>query len=193
MNKMMRSVVALLLVFGCTNNVVFAVEAEDRTIPESLIGVDVEAADLIERVEVTSENCIKLRDENDISEAKKVITLSDMAYMVLDDSKNVIDDSLIWLRATTSVYWSVDANVLKKADIVFTMEVDECVTINCSYSPRSAKVDFGLIAPDNRFYYLSGQNGSINRSIRIDKRGEYRFAVYNDSSNTVSVTGFIEY
>lgn len=116
MNKMMRSVVALLLVFGCTNNVVFAVEAEDRTIPESLIGVDVEAADLIERVEVTSENCIKLRDENDISEAKKVITLSDMAYMVLDDSKNVIDDSLIWLRATTSVYWSVDANVLKKAD-----------------------------------------------------------------------------
>ena len=83
--------------------------------------------------------------------------------------------------------------MLKKADIVFTMEADECVTINCSYSPRSAKVDFGLIAPDNRFYYLSGQNGSINRSIRIDKRGEYRFAVYNDSSNTVSVTGFIEY
>lgn len=67
MNKMMRSVVALLLVFGCTNNVVFAVEAEDRTIPESLIGVDVEAADLIERVEVTEDFLMTYDGSNSVT------------------------------------------------------------------------------------------------------------------------------
>ena len=122
-----------------------------------------------------------------------VINLSDMAYVVLDDSQNVIDDNLIYSRATTSVSWSVKANILKEANTSFPMEAGECVTINCSYTPRWADVDFGLIAPDNRFYYLPGEEGSINRAIRIDERGEYRFGVYNKSSNTVSVTGFIEY
>lgn len=193
MGKTMRFAVALLLVLVCANSVAFAVVADDGDFPEPLIGEEVEATDLIEKIEITSENRVKLRANNDTSKVEGVINLSDMAYVVLDDSHSVIDDRLSYLRATTSVSWSVKANLLKKADTTFPMEAGECVTINCSYTPRWADVDFGLIAPDNRFYYLSGKEGSINRAIRIDERGEYRFGVYNKSSNTVSVSGFIEY
>lgn len=193
MGKVMRSVVALLLVLVCASSVAFAVVADDGDFPEPLIGEEVEATDLIEKIEITSENRVKLRANNDTSKVEGVINLSDMAYVVLDDSHSVIDDRLSYSRATTSVSWSVKANLLKKADTTFPMEAGECVTINCSYTPRWADVDFGLIAPNNRFYYLPGEEGSINRAIRIDERGEYRFGIYNKSSNTVSVTGFIEY
>lgn len=183
-----------LLVLVCTNNVVFAVMENEVDFPEPLIGKEVEAVDSIEKVEIAVASCVTLGADNDISESKEeVINLSEMAYMDLDDSQNVIDDNLSYSRATTSVSWSVKANILKEANTTFPMEAGECVTINCSYTPRWADVDFGLIAPNNRFYYLPGEEGSINRAIRIDERGEYRFGVYNKSSNTVSVTGFIEY
>ncbi len=194
MSKVMRSAVALLLVLVCTNNVAFAVMEDEGEFPESLIGDEVETVDLIEKIEITVARCGTLGANNNISESKEeFINLSDMAYMALDDSQNVIDDNLSYSRATTSVSWSVKANILKEANTTFPMEAGECVTINCSYTPRWADVDFGLIAPDNRFYYLPGEEGSINRAIRIDERGEYRFGVYNRSSNTVSVSGFIEY
>lgn len=193
MGKVMRSVVALLLVLVWASSVAFAVVADDGDFPEPLIGEEVEATDLIEKIEITSENRVKLSANNDTSKVEGVINLSDMAYVVLDDSHSVIDDRLSYSRATISVSWSVKANLLKKADTTFPMEAGECVTINCSYTPRWADVDFGLIAPDNRFYYLPGEDGSINRTIRIDERGEYRFGVYNKSSNTVSISGFIEY
>lgn len=194
MGKTMRFAVALLLVLVCANSVVFAVVADDGDFPEPLIGEEVEKINLIEKIEITLTNDVKLRADNNIPDAKEeVINLLDMAYVVLDGSQSVIDDKLSYSRATTSVSWSVKANILKKADTTFPMEAGECVTINCSYTPRWADVDFGLIAPDNRFYYLPGEEGSINRAIRIDERGEYRFGVYNKSSNTVSVTGFVEY
>ena len=187
MSKVIRVTIALLLVLGCANSVAFAVTEDKGAFSEPLIGEDVEAVDLIEKIEIVSEECIKLKENEDI------VNLSDLAYVVLDDSYNVIDDNLSQSRATTSVSWSVQANRLKKANDTFPMEAGECVTINCSYTPRWADVEFGLIAPDNRFYYLPGEEGSINRVIRIDERGEYRFGVYNKSGNTVSVTGFIEY
>lgn len=187
---------ALLLVLVCanTNYVAFAVMENEGNFPEPLIGEEVETVDLIEKTEITAASCVTLGADNDISESKEeVINLSEMAYVALDGSQNVIDDNLSYSRATTSVSWSVKANILKEANTTFPMEAGECVTINCSYTPRWADVEFGLIAPDNRFYYLPGEDGSINRTIRIDERGEYRFVVYNKSGNTVSISGFIEY
>lgn len=121
------------------------------------------------------------------------IKLTAMDSLVLDDSQIIVDDSLSQTRSTDSVLWNVSANALKKATSTFQMEVNETFLINCTYSPRSADVDFGLIDSDNRFYHVAGSQGKIDCKITIDKRGEYRFAVRNNSSNTVSVSGFIEY
>ena len=56
-----------------------------------------------------------------------------------------------------------------------------------------ASVDFGLIDSDGVFYPVRGSNGSINQTIRIDLRGTYTFAVRNNSSYKVSVSGFVNY
>ena len=67
------------------------------------------------------------------------------------------------------------------------------MTIEANYSPWSASVDFGLIAPDGLFYPVRGQNGSINKTIEIVERGNYTFAILNNSSVEISVSGYVKY
>ena len=73
------------------------------------------------------------------------------------------------------------------------MEIGETVTINAVYTPRSASVDFGLIAPDGLFYPFRAENGSFNKTIEVDQRGYYTLAVRNNSAINVSVSGFVTY
>ena len=123
----------------------------------------------------------------------EVINLTNMESRVLDDSLTIHDVYLGQTRATTPINWTISANEINRAKNTFPMEAGETVTINCNYSPRSASVEFGLVDSNDRFYHTSGSQGSINCTITIEKRGDYRFAVFNNSSITVSVTGFIEY
>ncbi len=96
-------------------------------------------------------------------------------------------------RATGRFNMDVPAKTLVTASSSFPMEVGETITINASYSPASASMDFGFIAPDGLFYSVNVTGGSINRGIDVSQRGNYTFAVRNNSSNTVSVSGFVNY
>jgi hypothetical protein len=96
-------------------------------------------------------------------------------------------------RATGKFDFEISAKSMRKADTSFPMEYGETITITASYSPASASVDFGLIDSDGLFYPVRGSNGSINQTIRIDLRGTYTFAVRNNSSYKVSVSGFVNY
>ncbi len=94
-------------------------------------------------------------------------------------------------RATGKFDFEIPAKTLMESSTSFPMEYGETVTITASYSPASASVDFGLIDSDGVFYPVRGSNGSINQTIRIDLRGTYTFAVRNNSSYKVSVSGFV--
>lgn len=102
-------------------------------------------------------------------------------------------------RGTYSIYASgrfnmdVPANTTVKANSSFPLEVGEVVTIKAVYSPFSASVDFGLIAPDGYFYSLNANNGSFDESIEVNQRGYYTLAVRNNSSKTVNVSGYVNY
>lgn len=96
-------------------------------------------------------------------------------------------------RATGKFSMSVPANTLRKADTSFPMESGETVTINAVYSPISAEMEFGLIGPDGRFHYFTVSNGSIQRTIKITTRGNYTFAVRNNSGKSVDVSGYINF
>mgnify|MGYP001035949701 FL=1 len=96
-------------------------------------------------------------------------------------------------RATGAFETEVAGNTTVAAGSSFLMDVGETVTIDATYSPRSASVDFGLIAPDGLFYPVRGQNGSINKTIEIVERGNYTFAIRNNSSVEISVSGFVKY
>ena len=102
-------------------------------------------------------------------------------------------------------YWENNARVLGTIDTTvspgkvaassksFALESGSTVTIECTYSPASASVDFGLIAPNGRFYYKNSTTGSIDTTIKISERGYYTLAVRNNSSKSVTVSGSVDY
>lgn len=96
-------------------------------------------------------------------------------------------------RATGKLNITIPAYTTKKASSSFSLESGESVTINASYSPSSARMDFGLIGSDGKFHYVSASNGSINCKINISERGNYTLAIRNNSSSSVQVTGYVTY
>lgn len=103
------------------------------------------------------------------------------------------DDDFLTVRATGKFDMEVPANSAVKADSSFPLEVGEVVTIKATYSPFSASVDFGLIAPDGLFYGLNTTTGSFDEAIKVSQRGHYYLAVRNNSSETISVSGYVNY
>lgn len=96
-------------------------------------------------------------------------------------------------RATKRIEWDVPAGKIMKANNAYSLEADELVTINCTYSPRTADLDFGFMTPDDVFHFTSGSDGSIRTTIRINETGTYYFAVRNNTTNTVEVLGYVYY
>ncbi len=97
------------------------------------------------------------------------------------------------IRASGQFNINVPGGTIVKANSSFSLEAGETVTIKASYTPFSASVDFGLIAPDGYFYYINVNNGSFDSTIKIDERGNYTFAVQNNSNKTISVSGYVNY
>lgn len=96
-------------------------------------------------------------------------------------------------RATGGVEATIQPNTIVRIGTPLPMAAGELVTINCTYSPRTADVDFGLLTPQNTFRYLSGEDGSCRKTLRIDETGSYYFAVRNNTSATVEVLGYVYY
>lgn len=95
--------------------------------------------------------------------------------------------------ATGRFNMDVPGGTIVKANSSFPLEAGETVTIKASYSPFSASVDFGLIAPNGYFYYINVNSGIFDETIKVDERGNYTFAVINNSSETISVSGYVNY
>lgn len=87
----------------------------------------------------------------------------------------------------------VPAKTTVKANSSFPLEAGEIVTIKASYSPFSASVDFGVIAPDGLFYGLNTTTGSFDKGIKVNQRGHYYFAIRNNSSDAIHVSGHVNY
>lgn len=43
------------------------------------------------------------------------------------------------------------------------------------------------------FHFLSVDSGSFDRTITVSERGNYTFAVRNNSSKTINVSGYVNY
>lgn len=121
-----------------------------------------------------------------------VLRLEDMSRDLIDVSTAAVLEENS-MRATGSLNSDIPANTLAVSNIKFSLGAGETVTINCSYSPASASMDFGVIAPDGYFYFLNIKEGSINQSIVVSQRGTYTLAIRNNSSNVVHVAGFVNY
>ena len=96
-------------------------------------------------------------------------------------------------RATNQFIVSVPAKKIRGADISFSMAAGESVSINATYLPQTASVDFGLVDSDGIFHFINVTGGSINRAIKIKDSGYYTLAIRNNSSSTIEVTGSVNY
>lgn len=96
-------------------------------------------------------------------------------------------------RASGSFSMTIPAKSKALANSSFPMEAGETVTINASYSPLDASMDFGLVDSDGVFHYFNVTDGSINKTIRIEESGNYTLQVRNNSSTEVKVSGFVNY
>lgn len=101
--------------------------------------------------------------------------------------------TLVIERASGRFSMDIGKGSTASADQDFFLAVGETVTIEATYTPRSASVDFGLITPDGTFYSMPASGGSFNETIRIDQRGYYTLAIRNNSGSTVSVSGTVTY
>ena len=121
------------------------------------------------------------------------ICLEDMAWELVDPSSLRYWKTSIMPQSQGQVDENFPAHSLCPMDNSIPLEANDIVTFNCSYSPSSASVDFGVIAPNGRFYYINVKGGSINQAIRISQSGSYTVAIRNNSSQTVRVVGFVNY
>lgn len=95
--------------------------------------------------------------------------------------------------ATESFNLSIPANAKARANSSFPLAAGETVTIKASYSPFSASVDFGLIAPDGAYYCFNVTSGSVDKTIQVSTSGNYTFQIWNHSATEVQVSGFVNY
>lgn len=96
-------------------------------------------------------------------------------------------------RSSGRFCMDVYAHEVVVANVSFPLEEEETVTYNESYSPLSASVDSGLIAPDGLFYSVNVTDESINKTIRIKECDYYRLAGRNNSDFDISASGFVGY
>ncbi len=89
---------------------------------------------------------------------------------------------------------SIDAHTIKRISSAISLRAyKDTVIFNCSYSPTSASMDFGILSSDNKFYSINAQNGKINQSLGVSYSGDYYIAIRNNSDQSVTVSGTVQY
>ena len=116
---------------------------------------------------------------------------ADIAPKNVEHRDHVIELSLE--RASGSFNMTGPAKSILRADKSFPLEAGETVTIKATYSPFSASVDFGLVDGNGKFHYLTVSNGTFDKTIKVEARGNYVFAVRNNSAKSISVSGYVNY
>ena len=120
------------------------------------------------------------------------LTVNANAFSVDDIGPEVSMVDMLVTRASGSFSVSVSAGSIVGDRRELSLSKGETVQITATYSP-SGSVDFGLIDSNGVFHYVNTTNGSIDKSIEIKENGTYIFAVRNNSSQEIKVSGDIRY
>lgn len=110
---------------------------------------------------------------------------------VSNDAEGKIGGGLI--QATNTINWDISSKSTTTGSTSMSMESGETITLNVSISPSSASVDVGILQPDGSFRYVNTTSGSVNHTFDISDRGQYKVRIRNNSSSTVSISGFVNY
>lgn len=93
-------------------------------------------------------------------------------------------------RFTDRVDWTIPAGTVGVSMDAFWLEDGGTVTLTCAATPRTARLEVGLLAPDGWSYHLDGTGGTVQTTLRVTEPGYYYLTVRNVSQETVTVLGF---
>lgn len=119
--------------------------------------------------------------------------MSDLTCEEIDDNQVEFIKMILATRATQRIDADIAAGKTVKDVTAYPLEVGDIVTMNLTFSPPEADMDFGLIAPDKKFYSFKGADGTFKENIQVSMTGIYYLAIRNNSKSTVSVVGFVYY
>lgn len=105
----------------------------------------------------------------------------------------ISNGDMIMPRVSGSLDHTLPAKTITPIDQQFTLDAGDIIKYDCTYTPKSASLDFGFIAPDGLFYSINCTTGSINKSIEVSQTGYFRLAIRNNASYSVTVTGTVKY
>lgn len=97
------------------------------------------------------------------------------------------------VRASGKFSMDIPANSTVKATTSFPLETGETVEINAVYSPQFASVDIGLLDPEGWFHPINTTDGSFDKTIRVNERGNYTLVIRNNASCPISISGYVTY
>ena len=100
---------------------------------------------------------------------------------------------LIETRATGTFTIRIDPHSTTRANSSFPLATGETMRIDVIFTPEDVDLDFGLVAPNGKFYFLSTTGGDINETIRVEDNGNYYLQFRNNSNVEVILTGFVYY
>ena len=123
----------------------------------------------------------------------RTLSMSELTCEEIDGTKVDVRKMFLTTRATQRIDADIAAGKTVKDVAAYPLEVGDVVTMNLTFSPAEADMDFGLIAPDKKFYSFKGSEGSFKENIQVSMTGTYYLAIRNNSQYTVSVVGFVYY
>lgn len=108
-------------------------------------------------------------------------------------TSEIVGIDLVSPCASGSFNMTIPAESAVSSNTGFPLEAGETVTIRASYLPSTASVDFGLIAPDGKYYYFNITNGNIFKTMQVPESGTYILRIRNNSKVPVEVSGYVNY
>ena len=124
---------------------------------------------------------------------ENIIWQKDISGEWVDLSQMEFSENDIMVLSGASISHTVGAHAIKRASPLISLQARDEVVFNCTYAPSSANMDFGILTSDNKFYPINAQNGKINQTLLVSYSGDYYIAIRNNSGQSVTVTGTVDY
>jgi hypothetical protein len=128
-------------------------------------------------------------DINETSDDTEYVVQLDEATLEyirsLTPSEN--DGISLYAASSASINCSMKNNIWRSG--TFRATSGQVIGLTISITPSNVTVKAGIIDPDGAFRYAEG-SGGITHTFALTKTGTYQVVVFNDTTTTISATGY---
>ena len=178
-------VLAVALVVGCLATTALAASVDnDNGTDDFALSFRVEQNDIIKAYKCEDTGMVTVVDTSDAEQVTEYTSTLDLSTAVRMDLVSDASDA-------KTISWEAPSGAKAAATKACSMEAGEKINVTVAISPASSDVQVGIVDSNGAFRYVLAASGSVNHDFSITAHGVYYVCVVNDSSNDVSVAGFV--